>query len=201
MQEVFYEETAVVQNEKLALKKYNTIKMMSIFSYVAIGIWVFICLNFYFVSGYWLIDLLIVLVPAIVFLLIGILLGIAKNKFYVDYDYTFITGSIRISKVIKNVKRKCLIKFDTSNIEKLGKYGGDTYFKYEKMPGVKKIFLTSNNAPITNKDFYFLTVNHEGEKKLLVIEVSQAFIINIIKFSNKQILDEDFVKEISRAKS
>ena len=61
--------------------------------------------------------------------------------------------------------------------------------------------MTSNDTPSEDKDFYFITLNHDGEKKLLVLEASETFIINVIKFAKKGILDEEFVKELSKAKN
>ena len=96
------------------------------------------------------------LIPLALFLVSGILLGRLKDKFYVDYDYTFISGTIRFSKVIKNIKRKFIVSFDTSDIEKIGKYGSETYKRYSIMPGVKTQILTSNNVAEDNKEFFYI---------------------------------------------
>ena len=47
-----------------------------------------------------------VLLPIALFLFFGIMLGRMKNSMYVDYDYTYVSGSIRISKIIRKIKRK-----------------------------------------------------------------------------------------------
>lgn len=192
MREIFYEESAEIQNRKSASTKYNIFKTVSIVSYVLLALWFLIVFIAYDFSGNIIIHLVIVLVPAIMFFLSGFLVGRLKNRFYVDYDYTFVTGSIRIAKIIKNYKRRGIIKFDCSNIEKLGKYASGTYNKYERMPGIKKLILTSNYTATDGKEFYYLVVNVEGDKKLLVMECSETFMVNILKFANKSIIEEDF---------
>lgn len=194
MKEVFYEESATIQNVRGANAKYNTIKAFSIISYVIAVIWVIIGFNTPLVDNF-LINLIVIGVPIIIFLVTGILLGRLKNKFYVDYDYTFVTGSIRISKVIKNIKRKFVIKFDTDNVERIGKYGSDTFYKYEIMPGIKKHVFTSNYVCSEGKDFYYLVANVEGDKHLMTLECTETFIVNILKFSNKTVLEEEFYKK------
>lgn len=200
MQEIFYEESARIQNEKAAANKYNLIKVFSILSYVIFGFWLFISFNFYGLTTVWFVDLLFILVPAVMFLSSGIILGKLKNKFYVEYDYTFVSGELRISQVIKNIKRKFILKFDVKTIEKLGFYGNETYLKYEKMPGISKKILTSNISATEGKDFYYIVVYVQNDKKLLVLECTEELIVNIIKFSNKAILDEQFSSELKNRK-
>ena len=125
------------------------------------------------------------------FLASGIILGKIKNKFYVDYDYTFVTGSIRISKVIANVKRRHIISFETSQIEMIGKYDSDTFNKYNSMPGLSKQIFTSNVSPDNGKDFYYIVVN-SASKYLFVLECTETFIVQILKFAGKSILEKDF---------
>ena len=196
MQELFYEESARIRDEKSASIKYNIFKTLSIISYVLMCVWIVLAINAYILTGVWYIDLIFIAIPLVMFLFTGILLGKVKNKFYIDYDYTFVTGSIRIAKVIKNLKRKFVIKFDTSDIEKLGKYGSELYEKYSLMPGINKLILTSNATPSEDKDFYYIVVNNDGDKKLLIMECTQIFIINVIKFANKTVLDDEFRKEL-----
>ncbi len=192
MREIFYEESSEIQNKKSATTKYNIFKAISIASYVMLVLWVLIVFIAYDFSGNIIVHLIIVLVPTMLFFLSGFFIGRLKNRFYIDYDYTFVTGSIRIAKVIKNYRRRAVIKFDCSSIEKLGKYGSETFFKYEKLPGINKQILTSNYTASDGKEFYYLVVNIEGAKKLLVLECTETFMVNILKFSNKSIVEEDF---------
>lgn len=192
MREIFYEESAEIQNKKSASTKYNIFKVLSIVSYVLFVLWCVIVLTIYPLSGNVLVDIIGIILPMLAFLPSGIILGRIKNKFYVEYDYTFVSGSIRFSKIIKNTKRKLIIKFDVSSIEKLGKYGSQTFNKYEAMPGINKLILTSNYEATSGKDFYYLVINYAGAKKLLILECTEIFMVNILKFASKNIIEEDF---------
>ena len=193
MQEVFYEEAAIIQDEKAAKIKYNVFKGLSIFSYVLMAVWIIVVFyGFEFGKGSILLNIIFALIPLGVFFASGFVLGRMKNKFYVDYDYTVVSGSVRFAKVIKNIKRRFIDKFECSDIEKLGKYGSDTYNKYEMAPGIIKQVLTSNMSPCEGKDFYYLVVNVSGFKKLYVLECSETFMVNILKFAKKTIVEEDF---------
>ncbi len=197
MKEFFYEESAVIQDEKSAKIKYYTFKIMSILSYVIMSLWIILVIYGYEFSSNIILDIVIVLIPFAMFLTSGILLGKFKNRFYIDYDYTLVTGSLRFSKVIKNYKRKFLISFEASQIEKLGEYGSSICDKYLSMPNVTKLILTSNTTPSEEKNFYYLVVNTDGDKKLLVLECTEKFIAYIMQFANKLILDEEFVKKLN----
>ena len=51
---------------------------------------------------------------------------------------------MKIAKIIKDAKRRTIVKFDTYNIEKIGKYNSFIYKRYETLPGVNKQILTHN---------------------------------------------------------
>ena len=192
MQEVFYEESATMTNTGSAKTKYYVFKTFSIVSYVFAVLWAIIVFNFYeFKSNiFW--DIVLVAVPLVSFIVSGILLGRLKDKFYVDYDYTFVTGSIRFSKVIKNVKRKKVLVFDTANIDKIGRYGSEVFKRYASMPGIKRLVLTMNNEPQEGKDFYYLAANVGGQKYLLILECTELFISHIIRFSSRTVIEDGF---------
>ena len=192
MQEIFYEETATIQNAGPAKTKYYVIKTFSIISYVIAITWLVINIMIFPTEGNILLNILFVAIPFVLFLASGILLGRIKDKFYVDYDYTFVTGSIRFSRVIKNVKRKNVLVFDTHNIEKIGRYGSNAFARYAAMPNKKQIYLTSNSEPAEGKAFYYMVVNSNGQKYFLILECSELFLINILKFTGKLIFEDDF---------
>ena len=129
------------------------------------------------------------------FLGTGILLGRYKNKLYVDYDYTLVSGSLRISKVINKSKRRGFMNFDISNILQLGKYGSGTYEKISKSPNVKTFILTSNVSASEGKDFFYLHVSHGDGQRLLVFECTETFMATILRYSNRTILEKDYNKK------
>ena len=193
MQELFYEESSKTREERSAKTKYYIFKVLSVISYVFFGVWLLLFIMFYPFSGsagQIILGMVFALLPAAMFLASGILLGKFKDKFYVDYDYTLISGTIRFSKVIKEIKRKHIVSFETSELEKIGKYGSELYEKYSLIPDVKTVILTSNVTPDENKDFYYMVVNKDGEKKMYVIECTETFIVKVLKFSKRTVVDE-----------
>lgn len=198
MIEVFYEESAKTIDTKSASRKFYIFKILSIISYVLVAVWlciIFIGFDFRVFNSSALaivISLLIHILPLVFFIASGIFLGRFKNRFYVDYDYTFVSGSIRISKVIKNCKRKSLLVFEAKDIETLGKVGSETYEKYENTPGIKPLVLTSNDTPAEGKAFYYLIAGIDGEKKLLILECTELFMVNILKFTSRSVLEKDY---------
>lgn len=197
MQDIFYEESSKTREERSAKTKYYIFKTLSIISYVLFGIWLFLVVMLYQFkgsAGQIILGLLFALLPAAMFLASGILLGRFKDKFYVDYDYTFVSGTIRFSKVIKEIKRRHIVSFETSELEKIGKYDSELYKKYSLMPDVKAVILTSNLTPEENKDFYYMVVNKDGEKKMYILECTETFIINVLKFSKRTVVDESLTR-------
>lgn len=190
MNEVYYEETAIIKNEKSARIKYNLFKTLSIISYTLIFFWIFIFLTT-FAHINVIIDIITFIIPAFIFALIGRLFGKTKNKYYVEYDYTFVSGSIRIAKVIKGIKRKFLLEFDCYAIEKIGTYGSKTFDAYEKMPGTRLEILTSNDVPVDGKDFYYIVANINAEKIIFIFECTKNFMVNVLKFSKKTVLEKE----------
>lgn len=193
MQDVFYEESSTVSAVGAAKTKYYIIKTFSVIFYVVSVLWFFIVFMFYpFGEGNLLFNIIFAVVPFLLFLLSGIFFGRLKNRFYLDYDYTFVSGSIRFSKIIKNIKRKNIIVFDVQNIEKIGRYSSDYYLRYSSYPHIKRVVLTSNTEAVDGKDFYYMVVNSGGIKYLFILECSELFFVNILKFSNRTIFEDGF---------
>lgn len=192
MQEVFYEETATVQNTGGAKSKYYVVKTLSVISYSVAVFWLIMAIMLFPLKGNILLNIVFAAIPFLIFLASGIVLGKMKDKLYVDYDYTFVSGSIRFSRVIKNVKRKGIIQFETGNIEKLGRFGSDTFERYMLMPEKKKQILTSNSEPYDGKNFYYIVANVGGIKYIFILECTEIFISNIIRFSNRTVIEDGF---------
>lgn len=195
MQEIFYEETAKMQNMSSGKRKYYIAKVLMIISYTIACIWFLFCLFYVLNAESFLSSLLYSIIPFILFLASGIFLGKMKDKLYVDYDYTFVTGSLRFSKVINNYKRKHILNVEAKEIEKIGFFGSESYERYVLSPDLKPKILTSNNTPEEGKDLYYIVANSNGEKNLLVLECSELFIVNILKYTSKSILDEELLKQ------
>ncbi len=195
MQEIFYEETAATQNVKSAKTKYNLFKTFSLISYLLAAVWLILTIPSFPLEGNVLINILFVVIPAVIFIGSGIFLGRLKDRYYVDFDYTFISGSIRFSKVINNSKRKKVLNFDVKNIEKIGRIDSNFYAKYFAMPDKKRVALTLNPEPAENKNFYYMVVNAEGQRYLFVLECTETFLMTIYRFTGKIVFDDEFFKK------
>ncbi len=195
MQDLFYEESTTLINEKVEQKKYNLVKFASIFTIFLIVFWVYFDFNFLDLSNLFVVITAGIL-PIVIFVVFALVLGKIKDKFCVVYDYTFITGSIRISKVIRNTKRKSVIKFECSEIEKIGKIDSELYNSYLNQihNGLEFICATSNHVPLDGKNFYYVVVNALGKKTLIKLECNKELIMNIIKFSKRTIIDGELLK-------
>ena len=195
MQDVFYEESTTLNNEKSENKKYGLIKFGATITIFIAVFWAYMVIFFLDLRSVFNIIFFGVL-PIVLFVLLGMYLGKLKDKFSVVYDYTFITGSIRISKVIRNVKRKSIINFECSEIEKIGKIGTDLYNSYlnQANNGLNIIRATLNNEPAYEKAFYYVVVNSMAQKTLIVLECSKEMVLNILKFSKRTIVDGELLK-------
>ena len=121
----------------------------------------------------------------------NLLFAKAKERLYVDYDYSILTGTVSFSKVVGNTKRKKIITIDISNIERIGKQTNSAYNNYAKMPDMIKKTLTANSEPSEGKDFYYIFFNAEGNKHLYIIECTRTFISNLVRFTRNIVLDGD----------
>ncbi len=190
MQEIFYEETTALVNEKSAKRKYNIYRTISIIAYVLAAV-MFFFMWFGSLENI-LAFVLFCVVPPILMLAFAIFAGRLKYRAYVEYDYTFVSGSLRIAKVMYHVKRKPLLKFEVADIFQLGKICSETYQKLSEAPDIKREIYTSNDEPGEGKDYYYLAVNLKDGKKLLVLECTETLLVNILKFAKKGIVEKDF---------
>lgn len=190
MQEIFYEETTALVDEKKAKRRYNVYRVTSIVSYVIAALLFFIML-FSSLENV-LAFILFAVIPPALMLALGIVAGRLKFRTYVEYDYTFVSGSLRIAKVFYHVKRKPIVKFDVSDIFQLGKICSESYNKLANAPDIKREIYTSNEEPAENKDYYYLAVNLKDGKKLMVLECTEELLVNILKFANRGIVEKNF---------
>ncbi len=195
MREIFYEETAEVIEKSKNRKKYNLCTFFTYFSCFLIILLLFVYiftldLSLVF-NGLVLLNVILAFLPIISLIATAIFLSRFRNRFNVDYDYIFVTGSITVSKVINNIKRYVVIKFECKQIEKLGKLGSKTFEKYANLPDLKPKILSQNVTAQDGKGFYYMVVNNKDGKHLLVFECSQTFISNVIRFCNSTILEKE----------
>lgn len=195
MRDIYIEDSAKVNNESAQKSFYNSFTVLAIFFFVV----AFIIFSFILTTAVdkiteenTLLFIILYCLPCLIVLGIGILFWIFRNRFYVEYDYSFSSGTFKISKIIMNKKRKFLYKFDITNVEKIGEVGSETYENYLKIDSTKKIVLSNNKTPAENKGFYYFAVNMQKTKTIFVFECKKDFIIQIVNYKGKFILDRDF---------
>ena len=190
MQEVFYEESVSTTNVSKNKVKYYIVKVIAIISIIIGVLMTFFFLLFVNLSNmFQLIFFGIILIGSYV---IGFVYLRKKDAFLLDFDYTFVSGSVRISKVLNNKRRRPVLSFNTSDIIQLGKYQSNTFEKIIKDTTNKKIIATPNECAAEGKDFYYIHLTAKGLKHILILECSETFMYNVLKFSSKTVLEPDF---------
>ena len=200
MREIHYEETSRVNNEVKTNKRYKITMGVSYGSLVVGIFWLVFFINFCDFSKMhpsnvllFIVELMFWILPIIIFIVLFIIFRKIGKKTYVEYDYSFLSGEVRVAKVPKNSYRKGVIRFQASSIDRIGKKDSKSYENFSSMPGVKKLKLTVNSLPSEGCSFYYMLIRHEGIKKLLIFDCSELFIANVLKFCNaRAVLDRDY---------
>jgi hypothetical protein len=190
MQELFYEESATTTNISQMKVKYYIVKVIAIISLV-IGV----ILTFLFLITVDLTNIFQVVFFGLLMIssyILGIFYMRKKDSFLLDYDYTFVSGSVRISKVLNNKRRRLVISFNTNEIMQLGKFDSATYQNIIKDPLNKKIIATPNSTAAEGKNFYYIHFSTGGIKRIIVLECTELFMYNILKFSSKTVLEPNY---------
>ena len=117
-----------------------------------------------------------------------------KNRFNVSYDYAFVSGELRIAKVINVNKRKLVAKLQAEDIIQLGDTDNTSFEILRTDPNTKMIFCTSNDVAGEGKFFMYILVNDNG-KKLYVLECRELLLMNILKFVKRTTLESDYVSQ------
>ena len=199
MQEIFYEESCELQRFGNARTKYTIMTVMMIASFLASFVFFFLLLIGPIDQP---IFLIIIALFAVGFLTTALIYKNKRENNYLDFDYTFITGSVRIASVIRKKRRTGFISFESEDVICLGKFGSGTYDRYAASPDVKTLFATLNDVPAEGRDFYYIYVdaptykesrkNKAFKKKLIVLECSETFMAHVNSFAPHGTLEKDF---------
>ena len=197
--EAFYEESSIASNAKRGARRY---KVWAIFTmiFLILGI-----LTAFFtvwmiptkggVTGDWLMLL------ATTMMLWGFWFFFRRLKLNsnVSYDYCFVSGELRISKVVNINRRRLVAKFDVDDIIQIGDIDSPSFDRFFADPTAKKVYCTSNDEAAEGKFFMYILANHDG-KKLFLLECREALLMNIMKFAKRTALDHDYVMQDKKQK-
>ncbi len=122
-----------------------------------------------------------------------------KRKINVSFDYTFVSGELRISKVFNVNRRKFLYRIDAESIQKMGDVDTPSFDRVISDPSVKKIVCTPNAEPSGGKFFLYIVTSESGGRRVYILECREELLINILKFVKRGILESDYVMQEKKA--
>ena len=208
--DIFYEESAVNRNAKRGAKAYAVLNIISKICLViaCFGLITGI-LNISTGSTEGLDEEAKQLVSALRFFCIaGFVVGglsllsffyfsYAKSLCNVSYDYVFVTGELRISKVF-NVNRRTLVALiDSNEMLQIGRVDSDSFTRLRSDPSVREIVCTKNKETDDGKDFIYVLTTHNG-KTLYVLECRETLVAHMLKFVKRTVLATDYTSSKQR---
>ena len=203
--DVFYEESALAQDSAKGARKY---KIVNIISYVclAIGvIFLFSCLmNIPFGGsgeGAAALGALAAFcgIQCVFFIGGWFLLSRLKARYNVSYDYCFVSGELRISKVFNINRRKLITRFDVADMLQIGDVENSAFDRLSSDPTTKTVYCSPNVEPSEGKFFMYILIEDNG-KKLYVLECRETLLLQIMKFAKRSVLESDYVAQEKKRK-
>lgn len=185
MREEFYENSASPRSEKTQKVVYTVYNVLFVVSAIALGVFLYLLL-LVGDSGFIFLSVLTALFAAAIYLI--------RRRLLLYYDYTFISGELRIVKVINGKFRKKYLFFDCKDVFLMGKVGSESFEKLYATPGIKKKIATPNGLA-SDKQLYYVGVNVQGEKYVVVMECEEKMLLFIASYSGKGAVEKDYGKE------
>ncbi len=188
--DVFYEESSIAQNATKGARRYRILHILSI-AFVILGFFsLLLTLGMPAQGNVWVTPVLM----AVWFFLAAFFLSRLKLRFNVSYDYSFVSGELRISKVINVNKRKLVAKIDAGDMIQIGDLENSSFDRLKSDPTTKMVLCTSNDEAANGKFFMYILANHDG-KKLFVLECKEMLLVNILKFVKRSVLESDYISQ------
>ena len=200
--ENFIEETSSLKQSEKNRKKYFIYTLVSYASLVVAILSLFFAPIFIKVkddkitivaSGAGLIVNIATLVLTFgLFLFLHFLFLKKKNKVFVEYDYVFTGEKLAVSAIYNETKRSFIYKTDVKDILKIGKITSGSYKKILSDPTVKKVKYFSDGKTEDGKKIFYVLYNGKNGKTCMQIEVSEKFMVAILKVTGKEVVEEDY---------
>ncbi len=192
--DVFYEESSVPSYAKKGERKYKIINAFSMIALVIGCFFGFFCFMFLGSSVAWFFGF-----QTAFFLGVWFLLRKWKFGVNVSFDYTFVSGELRISKVINVNKRKLIAKLGPEDIIQLGDVDSPAFDRFRFEPGTKCVVCTSNDEAVQGKFFMYICAEYNG-KKIFVLECREELLLHMMRFVKRTVLDHDYVPQEKKNK-
>lgn len=200
--ENFIEETSSLKQSEKNRKKYFIYTLVSYASLVVAILSLFFAPIFIKVkngkitivaSGAGLIVNIATLVLTFgLFLFLHFLFLKKKNKIFVEYDYVFTGEKLAVSAIYNETKRSFIDKTDVKDIVKIGKITSGSYKKILSDPTVKKVKYFSDGKTEDGKKIFYVLYNGKNGKTCMQFEVSEKFMVAILKVTGKEVVEEDY---------
>ena len=204
--DAFYEESALDKNAEKGAKKY---KITNVFYWILVIFSAFCVIGFIFnvpfgvgtgenaqdAYQFQLTLAVFLIVQGGIFAFGAFLLYRLKARFNVSYDYCFVSGELRISKVFNVNKRKLVARINAEDMLQIGDADNPDFDRFYGDPNTKKIICTTNEQPQDGKFFMYVHTGVEGSKTLYVLECRELLLMNILKFARRGVLERDYVMQ------
>ena len=203
--EAFYEESALNRNEARDKRFYQILHIVSMV-FLSIGVVLAIAFLFHFP---WIAPTAEDKALQLIFGIVGFLSLLSfltcflfsklKKRFNVSYDYCFVSGELRISKVFNVSHRRLVALIDSEDIIQIGDVDNPSYNRFKADPSIKEMVCTSNFEPAEGKFFMYVLTSYNG-KTLFLLECRENLLMNIMKFAKRSVLDSDYVMQERKQK-
>lgn len=182
MREDFYESSVGPQNLKSQKALYTVYHVLFIISIIAFIVTFYL---WFMLGDSGFIFLMVC------FVLSSVLFYFIRRRLYLFFDYTYISGEIRIVKVLNAKARRLFLKIDCKSIYQVGKVGSDSFNKLYEANGIKKKIATPNGLNAENQLFY-LAATVENENTLIVLECEEKLLSFIVAYRGRNIIEKDY---------
>lgn len=125
---------------------------------------------------------------AVIFMIPFFLFMALRLKVFYEYDYTFLSGTVKVAKVFSRGGRKGIFSFDCDDIVLVGKVDDADCKKYEDMKDIK-FYLGTPNLDVEGHDCYYVIVHNQGGRHMLYFEPSVRFLTDMRKSAGRNIFE------------
>lgn len=185
MREEFYENSASPRSEKgqkIIYAIYNVLFIVS----VAASVILLLLLLMTFDTGFIVLSCMTIVFSVVLYLM--------RRKILIYFDYTFISGEIRIVRVINGKYRRKFLVFDCKDVFLLGKVGSDSFERLYSTPQIKKRMATPNGFDAV-RQLYYVGVDIQGEKNIVIMECDEKMLSFIASYAGRSALEKDYAKD------
>lgn len=193
--DIYYEKNVTNENIDKHKKRNTVLRVLKIVSIV----WLILICIFVYMFFSWggrgvvsiIVELVFLFVPPICSILLFTKLLANLNC---EYDYYVTDEKFRVIKVVNRVKRKKLLEVPLTSFVSVGSVESENFERYGADKSVKIVtaYCNDENYPI------YVYLNDETERKLLVLETDDKFLIALRRALNSTVIETELKLYISK---